>query len=199
MRACYENYSFWCTEATNLHLWLQTLRALKHTHRQSISKRVNTPWRNTAILHFSIDNGLLRQGEIKTTNNMGIILPYKKQASPTCSCADNDHHTFACSLKMALDCQKNANEIKQPFYSHYISCVLTNKVSPDSCDSGKLSWRMFQWLYLPPLLQRLLAAMWPLGKVHSWFHIILEFLKYDHIHSSNLASKLHHSRICGLE
>lgn len=41
--------------------------------------------------------------------------------------------------------------------------------------------RTFQWPYLPPFLQRLLAAMWPTGEVLNWFHIILEFLEYDHI------------------
>lgn len=38
----------------------------------------------------------------------------------------------------------------------------------------------FQWLYLPPILQWLLAATWPRGEVFSRFHIIWKFLEYYH-------------------
>lgn len=201
MRACWENYSCWCTEATNLHLWLQTLRAPKHTHRQTLAEGRHT-------LNAYCDCAFLsRQWSPQTQGDTdyqqyGYHLPMYdgdarvKQASPTCSCADNDHQIFGCSIKMALDCVKKQThrDNKDQFDSHYIKSVL----------KGSQYWqlrcwetfmalvRTFQWLYLPPLLLRLLAALWPTGEVLNWFHIILEFLKCNHISTARTSNLIIH-------
>lgn len=72
---------------------------------------------------------------------------------------------------------------KDQFYSHYIKSNLKWSQNWElRCWETFMALMLtFQWLYLPPLLQRLLAAMWPTVEVLSQFHIILEFLEYDQL------------------
>lgn len=83
------------------------------------------------------------------------------------------------------DCVKKTHswDNKDQFYSHYIKSALKWSQNWELwCWETFIALMLtFQWLYLPQLLQRLLAAMWPTVEVLSQFHIILEFLEYDQL------------------
>lgn len=98
---------------------------------------------------------------------------------------ENNNQAFSCRFKMTLVCVKKPKrwDNKVQFYSHYIKSA--HKWSQywqlRYWETFMALMRTFQWLYLPPLLQRLSAAKRPTVEVLSRFCIILEFCQYDHI------------------